>query len=292
MNGEPDLLIGGKWRHASDGGTREIVNPADGSVAAVVDEATPEDARDAVAAARKAFDDGRWPTTSVADRAAVLDRIADLLQRDKESLAELETRDTGKTLAESRIDIDDVTSVFRYYSKLVGVDGGDAGRIVDVGDPAVISRVVREPIGVCVLIAPWNYPLLQMSWKIAPALAAGCTMVAKPSEVTPLTTIAFAHLCQEAGVPDSVLNLVQGSGATLGSALTDTPDVDFISFTGGVATGKAISKVAAELGGKNPHIVFADVADSGDWDAAVDHVLTGVFLHSGQVCSAGTRLII
>src|SRR6476659_7578382 len=149
MNGEPDLLIGGKWRHASDGGTREIVNPADGSVAAVVDEATPEDARDAVAAARKAFDDGRWPTPSVADRAAVLDRIADLLQRDKESLAELETRDTGKTLAESRIDIDDVTSVFRYYSKLVGVDGGDAGRIVDVGDPAVISRVVREPIGVC-----------------------------------------------------------------------------------------------------------------------------------------------
>jgi betaine-aldehyde dehydrogenase len=297
MNGEPDLLIGGKWRHASDGGTREIVNPADGSVAAVVDEATPEDARDAVAAARKAFDDGRWPTTSVADRAAVLDRIADLLQRDKESLAELETRDTGKTLAESRIDIDDVTSVFRYYSKLAAVE---SDRIVDVGDPAVISRVVREPIGVCVLIAPWNYPLLQMSWKIAPALAAGCTMVAKPSEVTPLTTIAFAHLCQEAGVPDSVLNLVQGSGATLGSALTDTPDVDFISFTGGVATGKAISKVAAEhvtkvaveLGGKNPHIVFADVADSGDWDAAVDHVLTGVFLHSGQVCSAGTRLII
>jgi betaine-aldehyde dehydrogenase len=164
----------------------------------------------------------------------------------------------------------------------------------------VISRVVREPIGVCVLIAPWNYPLLQMSWKIAPALAAGCTMVAKPSEVTPLTTIAFAHLCQEAGVPDSVLNLVQGSGATLGAALTDTPDVDFISFTGGVATGTAISKVAAEhvtkvaveLGGKNPHIVFADVADSGDWDAAVDHVLTGVFLHSGQVCSAGTRLIV
>ena len=268
MNGEPDLLIGGKWRHASDGGTREIVNPADGSVAAVVDEATPEDARDAVAAARKAFDDGRWPTTSVADRAAVLDRIADLLQRDKESLAELETRDTGKTLAESRIDIDDVTSVFRYYSKLAAVE---SDRIVDVGDPAVISRVVREPIGVCVLIAPWNYPLLQMSWKIAPALAAGCTMVAKPSEVTPLTTIAFAHLCQEAGVPDSVLNLVQGSGATLGSALTDTPDVDFISFTGGVATGKAISKVAAEhvtkvaveLGGKNPHIVFADVADSG-----------------------------
>jgi betaine-aldehyde dehydrogenase len=293
VNGEPDLWIGGQWRHASNGGTRQIINPANGSVAAVVDEATPEDAAAAVAAARKAFDDGAWPATPVAERAALLDRIAELLQRDKESLASLETRDTGKTLTESRIDIDDVTSVFRYYSRLAGVE---SDRLVDVGDPAVISRVVREPIGVCVLIAPWNYPLLQMSWKIAPALAAGCTMVAKPSEVTPLTTIAFTHLLEEAGVPASVVNLVQGSGATLGAALTDTAAVDFISFTGGVATGRTIAetaakhvtKVALELGGKNPHIVFADA----DWDSAVDHVLTGVFLHSGQVCSSGTRLII
>ena len=134
--------------------------------------------------------------TPVAERAALLGRVADLLQRDKESLAELETRDTGKTLVESRIDIDDVTSVFRYYSGLVAVE---ADRLVDVGNPAVVSRVVREPIGVCVLIAPWNYPLLQMSWKVAPALGAGCTMVAKPSEVTPLSTIAFVHLLEEAG---------------------------------------------------------------------------------------------
>ncbi len=297
MNGEPDLLIGGQWRHASDGGTRDIINPADGSVAAIVDEATPDDARDAIAAARRAFDDGDWPATPVAERAALLDRVADLLQRDKESLAELETTDTGKTLPESRIDIDDVTSVFRYYARLVAVE---ADRVVDVGDPAVISRVVREPIGVCVLIAPWNYPLLQMSWKVAPALAAGCTMVAKPSEVTPLTTIAFVRLLEEAGVPASVVNLIQGSGAVLGAALTDTPDVDFISFTGGVATGRRIAKVAAEhvtkvaveLGGKNPHIVFADIGHGDDWDSAVDHVLTGVFLHSGQVCSAGTRLIV
>jgi betaine-aldehyde dehydrogenase len=293
VNGEPDLCIGGQWRHASDGGTRQIVNPANGSIAAVVDEATADDARDAVAAARAAFDDGAWPATPVAERAALLDRIADLLQRDKEELASLETRDTGKTLVESRIDIDDVTSVFRYYAKLAGVE---ADRIVDVGDPTIISRVVREPIGVCVLIAPWNYPLLQMSWKIAPALAAGCTMVAKPSEVTPLTTIAFAHLLDEAGVPPSVVNLVQGSGAAVGAALTDTAAVDFISFTGGVPTGRTIAetaakhvtKVALELGGKNPHIVFADAEP----ESAIDHVLTGVFLHSGQVCSAGTRLII
>jgi len=297
MNGEPDLYIGGRWRHASDRGTRDIVNPADGSVAAVVDEATPDDATAAIAAARAAFDDGAWPATPVGDRAALLDRIADLLQRDKESLARLETEDTGKTLVESGIDIDDVTSVFRYYAKLVAVE---SDRLVDVGDPSVISRVVREPIGVCVLIAPWNYPLLQMSWKVAPALAAGCTMVAKPSEVTPLSTIAFVHLLEEAGVLPGVVNLVQGSGAVLGEALTDTPDVDFISFTGGLATGTTISRVAAqhvtkvavELGGKNPHIVFADVRAGGAWDIAVDQVLTGVFLHSGQVCSAGTRLIV
>ncbi|MFC7675877.1 aldehyde dehydrogenase family protein [Mycolicibacterium sp. GCM10028919] len=301
MDGEPDLYIGGRWCHASDRGTRDVINPADGSVAAVVDEATPDDATAAIAAARVAFDDGPWPDTAVAERAAVLDRIADLLQRDKEALSLLETRDTGKTLAESRIDIDDVTSVFRYYARLVAVA---ADRLVDVGDPAIVSRVVREPIGVCVLIAPWNYPLLQMSWKVAPALAAGCTMVAKPSEVTPLSTIAFIHLVEEAGVPPGVVNLVQGSGAVLGEALTTSADVDFISFTGGLATGATISraaadnvtKVAVELGGKNPHIVFADVAKDvaghSDWDTAVDHVLTGVFLHSGQVCSAGTRLIV
>jgi betaine-aldehyde dehydrogenase len=293
VNGEPDLYLGGQWRHASDGGTRKIINPADGSVADVVDEATDADARDAVRAARAAFDDGAWPATPASDRAALLDRIADLLQRDKESLAVLETRDTGKTLVESRIDIDDVTSVFRYYARLVGVE---ADRVIDVGDPTVISRVVREPIGVCVLIAPWNYPLLQMSWKVAPALGAGCTMVVKPSEVTPLSTIAFVRLLEEVGVPAGVVNLVQGSGAALGSALTDNGEVDFISFTGGLATGRTIAKVAAEhvtkvaveLGGKNPHIVFADA----EWNTSVDQVLTGVFLHSGQVCSAGTRLIV
>ncbi len=289
----PDLYIGGEWVHASDGGTRDLINPADGSVVAVVDEATPEDATRAVAAARAAFDDGTWPATPVSERAAVLTRIADLLERDMEDLARIETADTGKTLIESRIDIDDVVSVFRYYARLVEVE---SDRLVDVGNPAVISRVVREPIGVCVLIAPWNYPLLQISWKIAPALAAGCTMVAKPSEVTPLSTIAFVRLAEEAGVPPGVLNLVQGSGAVLGAALTDTASVDFISFTGGLATGRTISKTAAEhvtkvaveLGGKNPHIVFADA----DWESSVDQVLTGVFLHSGQVCSSGTRLIV
>ena len=290
---EPNLYIDGKWVPAGDGGTRDIINPADGSVVAVVDEATPADAVAAVSAARAAFDAGEWSATPVAQRSALLLRIADLLDRDRDQIARIETLDTGKTLRESYIDIDDVISVFRYYAYLVAVE---SDRLVDVGNPAVISRVVREPIGVCVLIAPWNYPLLQIAWKIAPALAAGCTMVAKPSEVTPLSTIALVRLAEEAGVPAGVLNLVQGSGAVLGAALTDTPDVDLISFTGGAATGAAIARsavghvtrVALELGGKNPHIVFADA----DWETSVDQVLTGVFMHSGQVCSSGTRLIV
>ncbi|MFC9554683.1 aldehyde dehydrogenase family protein [Rhodococcus sp. NPDC056960] len=287
------LFIDGQWVHSSSGETRDCINPADGSVVATVDEASADDATRAVAAARAAFDEGTWPRTPVAERAALVARIADLLVRDKETLARIETLDTGKTLEESRIDIDDVVSVFRYYANLAAVE---ADRLVDVGRPDVISRVVREPIGVCVLIAPWNYPLLQISWKVAPALAAGCTMVLKPSEVTPLSTIAFVELIVEAGAPAGVVNLVQGSGAVLGAALTGTADVDFVSFTGGLATGRVIletaaknvTKVAVELGGKNPHIVFADA----DGDDSVDQVLTGVFLHSGQVCSAGTRLIV
>ena len=240
---EPSLLIDGRWVRSSDGGLRECLDPADGSVIATVDEATPADATRAVAAARRAFDSGPWPTTPVGERVALLHRIADLLTRDREPLARIETADTGKTLAESQIDIDDVIAVFRYYA---GLAGSAADRLVDVGDPQVISRVTREPIGVCVLIAPWNYPLLQMSWKVAPALAAGCTMIMKPSEVTPLSTIAFARLITEAGVPPGVVNLVQGSGAVLGEALTDTDEVDFISFTGGLATGNTISRIAAD----------------------------------------------
>lgn len=290
---DPILYINGEWCHAREGGTRDIINPADGSVVAVVDEASADDALAAVAAARAAFDDPAWRGTTVAERSAICDRVADYLDRDRDEIARIETLDTGKTLRESHIDIDDVISVFRFYANLGAVE---ADRLVDVGDPTIVSRVLREPIGVCVLIAPWNYPLLQIVWKIAPALVAGCTMVCKPSEVTPLSTIKLIRLIEEAGAPAGVVNLIQGSGAAVGDALTDNPDVDMISFTGGAPTGTRIAKVAAphvsrvalELGGKNPHIVFADA----DWDAAVDAVVTGVFLHSGQVCSSGTRLIV
>lgn len=287
------LFIDGAWRAGSSGGQREVVNPFDQSVVAKVDEATAEDVAAAVAAARRAFDAGDWARTPARERGALLDRVADLLLRDKEEIAQLETRDTGKTVGESRLDVDDVVSVFRYYAD---VADKDPGRLVDPGRADVISRVVYEPVGVCALIAPWNYPLLQISWKVAPALAAGNTVVMKPSEVTPLTTIHLVKLLVEAGAPAGVVNLVLGDGKVVGAAMVEHPAVDLVSFTGGVATGQAIiraaaetvKKVTVELGGKNPNIVFADV----DLDTAVDNALTAVFLHSGQVCSAGARLIV
>jgi betaine-aldehyde dehydrogenase len=288
-----DLYIAGDWTESASGAGSQTVNPADASVLQTVSEGGPADVDSAVAAARVAFDTGPWPHTPAARRASLLNVIADLLQRDRESLARTETLDTGKTLRESRLDVDDVTAVFRYYA---GLADGHAGRVVDTGNPDAVSRIVHEPVGVCALIAPWNYPLLQMSWKLAPALAAGNTVVLKPSEVTPLTTIALVRLAEEAGAPPGVVNLLLGRGATVGQALVAHPGVDLISFTGGLATGETIMaaaargvrRVALELGGKNPNIVFAD----SDLDTAVDFALTAAFLHSGQVCSAGSRLIL
>ncbi|MEU1280202.1 aldehyde dehydrogenase family protein [Streptomyces sp. NPDC005805] len=290
--GEGELYIDGEWTRASAGGRREVVNPYDASVVTTVDEADAEDVDRAVRAARRAFDDGEWAGAPTRRRADLLRRVHDLLLRDKEEIARTETLDTGKTLTEARIDVEDVANTFRYFGELAGKDGG---RVVDVG-PDVLSRVVYEPIGVCALVAPWNYPLLQASWKVAPALAAGNTFVLKPSEVTPLTTIAMIRLIEEAGAPPGVANLVLGSGATVGAALTNHPEVDLVSFTGGLATGRTImagaadgpKNIALELGGKNPNVVFADA----DFDAAVDNALNAAFLHSGQVCSAGSRLIV
>jgi len=289
----PELFIDGMWRDASDAGTREIRCPADGSVVATVSEATADDAHTAVRAARKAFDDGPWPRTTAAERAGVLHRVADLLERDRSEVARLESLDTGKRLVESEIDVDDIVGVFRHFASLADAD---AGRVVDPGMPDVSSRVVHEPVGVCSLITPWNYPLLQTSWKVAPALAAGNTFVLKPSELTPSTAVWLMKALVEAGVPDGVANLVLGSGAVVGAPLTEAPEVDLVSFTGGLETGKRImaaaaatvKKVALELGGKNPNVVFADA----DLETALDYALTAIFLDSGQVCSAGARLIV
>ncbi|MCZ2824509.1 MULTISPECIES: aldehyde dehydrogenase family protein [unclassified Modestobacter] len=289
----PDLFIDGTWQDAAEGGTREIRCPADGTLVATVSEGTAEDAVRAVRAARRAFDSGPWRDTTGTERGRVLHRVADLLEERKDEVARLESLDTGKRLVESELDVDDIAAVFRHYA---GLAGADAGRVVDPGMPDVSSRIVHEPIGVCSLITPWNYPLLQTSWKVAPALAAGNTFVLKPSELTPSTSIWLMRALTEAGVPDGVANLVLGTGANVGAPLTEAPEVDLVSFTGGLVTGRKImaaasatvKKVALELGGKNPNIVFADA----DLDVALDFALTAVFLDSGQVCSGGARLVV
>jgi betaine-aldehyde dehydrogenase len=290
-----NLYIAGKWVPAADGGTTQTINPFDATPLETLAEAAADDVAAAVAAAREAFDDGPWRRSTVGERTALLLGMAGLLQRDREELARTESLDTGKTLNEARFDVDDAAAVFRYYASIAAT-GLCAGRVVDAGRLSVTSRITHEPAGVCALIAPWNYPLLQISWKLAPALAAGNTAVVKPSEVTPLSTVALVSLAEEAGAPPGVVNLLLGAGSTAGAALVADPGVDLISFTGGLATGerimaaaaRGVRRVALELGGKNPNIVFADT----DFETVVDNALTAAFLHSGQVCSAGARLIV
>jgi len=287
------LFIDGAWVGSSDGGTRQISCPADGTPVGIVSEATTADVESAIRAARTAFDAGAWPSTPAPERGDFLLRVAAGLRERKDAFARAETLDTGKRLVESEIDMDDIANCFAYFGKLAGQD---AGRVVDAGDESVVSRIVHEPVGVCGLIAPWNYPLLQAAWKIAPALAAGNTFILKPSELTPHTSILMMELLDDLGLPKGVANLVLGAGPVAGAPLSSHPDVDMVSFTGGLETGKRIAaaaaatvkKVALELGGKNPNVIFADA----DFDAAVDNALNGAFVHSGQVCSAGARIVV
>ena len=289
----PSLFIDGEWVASGDGTCSPVVNPSDASVVTEVDVATDDQVQAAIAAARHAFDRTDWPHRPTGERVALLDRVADLLTRDVEELAREETLNTGKALRESGFDVQDVVGVFRYYADLADKE---AGRLVDTSTENTISRIVYEPVGVCGLIGPWNYPLLQLSWKVAPALAAGNTVVMKPSSYTPLTAIHLTRLLVEAGVPRGVVNLVLGPGERVGQALADSTDVDLISLTGGIDAGRAlmrgaavnVKRVALELGGKSPNIVFADA----DFETAVDNAVTAAFVHSGQVCSAGSRAIV
>jgi len=287
------MYINGSWTSSVNGLTRDIINPYNSEVVANVSEGCREDAELAVSAARDAFDNGEWPDLTGDQRGEYLYCLYDLIKRDREELAELESLDTGKTVEESRWDMDGIADTFKYYAERASEE---RGYIVGSPIPDTSSIVVKEPVGVCGQISPWNYPLLQASWKIAPALAAGCTIVAKPSEITPLTTLKITELIEEAGIPAGVFNLVLGKGDEVGALLSESEDVDLISFTGGIETGKKIiksassniKKIALELGGKNPNIVFADA----DFDLAVDFALNAVFFHAGQICSAGTRLMI
>ena len=287
------LYIDGEWVPSSDGGTRTITCPADGTEVGVVAEATGEDVERAILAARKAFEARTWVDTPAAQRGDFLIRVSDALLERKDEFARAEALDTGKRLVEAEGDMDDIAACFRYFGKIADQS---PGRLVDAGDDTVISRVVHEPVGVCGMITPWNFPLLQAAWKIAPALAAGNTFVLKPAELTPHTAILIVDVLDELGLPAGVANLVLGDGAVVGAPLSSHPEIDLVSFTGGLVTGRRVAesaargvkKVALELGGKNPNVVFADA----DFDAAVDNALNAAFTDSGLVCSAGTRLIV
>ena len=287
------LFIGGRWEDAASGRRFDVMNPATGRVLAQVSEGDAADVDRAVAAARKAFETGPWPAMAAADRGKLLWKIGSLIEKYADELAQLETLNNGKPIFESRyVDIPFVAEVFQYYA---GWATKIHGETVPVRGP-FFNYTLREPLGVVGAITPWNFPLLLESWKIAPALAAGNTVVLKPAEQTPLTALRLAGICREAGLPDGVLNVVPGFGPTAGAALVRHPAVDKIAFTGETRTGMEImreasgtlKKISLELGGKSPNIVFADA----DLEAAVKGAHTGIFYGKGEVCAAGSRLFV
>ena len=287
------LFIGGEWRDSVSGRTFESINPANGEPLTTVAEGGAPDVELAVQAARKALTEGDWPKMGGGDRSKLLWRIGELLLKHRDELAELETLDQGKPIFESsKIDVPFAAEIFFYYS-------GWANKIEGDTIPArggALCYTLREPVGVCGLITPWNFPLLLMCWKLAPALAAGCAVVHKPAQWTSLSALRFAGIAQEAGVPPGILNIVTGKGSVAGAALASHPGVDKIAFTGSTETGREIMRAAAgtnkrltlELGGKSPNIVFADA----DLEAAARGAAAGIFYNKGEVCAAGSRLFV
>ncbi|PED08920.1 aldehyde dehydrogenase family protein [Bacillus pseudomycoides] len=286
------MYLNGEWRDSSNQEKRPIINPANGKVIAYAPEGTIEDAKYAIEVARATFDSGIWSETSAAERAFYLFKIADEIDKNLKELARLETMDNGKTYREAEGDIGDAAACFRYYAGLITKPDGQTYHVAD----PMQAMVVREPVGVCGLIVPWNYPLLMSVWKIAPALAAGNTIVFKPSEVTPITATKLFGIMEKVELPKGVANMVMGAGPIVGNEIAASNKVDMISFTGGTKTGKHIMRTAAdnmkkislELGGKSPNIIFADA----DFETAVDYALFGIYAGAGQVCSAGSRILV
>jgi betaine-aldehyde dehydrogenase len=284
--------VNGEWVGSASGETFPVYDPSTEEVIAQVASANSADVDRAVQAARTAFDSGPWPAITAQDRGRILFKLAEKIRQNAASLAEIEARNTGKPIVEAEFDIADVATCFEYYGGLATKVQGQVNPV-----PAnALSFTLREPVGVAGQIIPWNYPLLMAAWKLAPALAAGCTCVLKPAEQTPLTALEFANYLSDAGVPPGVVNIINGFGEMTGAALVAHPGVDKIAFTGSAAVGKIIVKSAAdslkrvtlELGGKSPNIFFTDA----DWEAAVDGALFGVFINQGEVCSAGSRILV
>src|SRR3982751_5750648 len=287
------MLIDGQWRDSVSGKTFATYNPATEEVLAEVAEGDAVDIDRAVKAARKAFDSGPWRKTDARDRGRLMYKLADLIEKNVDELAELETLDNGKPISESRhADLPLVIDCFRYYA---GWADKIHGQTVPIrGNYFCYTK--REPVGVAGQIIPWNFPMLMVAWKWGPALAAGCTVVLKPAEQTPLTALRLGELALEAGYPAGVINIVPGFGETAGAALVAHPGVDKIAFTGSTAVGKIIQREAAgtlkrlslELGGKSPNLVLADA----DLDAAVKGATSAIFYNTGQACTAGSRLLV
>src|SRR6201996_3402067 len=287
------MLIDGKWVDAASGRHFESRNPATGDLLATVAEGDAEDINRAVTAARKAFE-GPWSKFKPYERQALLLKLADLVEKNFDELAELDTLDMGAPISRTRANKLRALGMLRYYA---GQATAIHGETIENSLPGeIFSYTLKEPIGVVGAIIPWNGPLTASIWKIGPAIATGCTVVLKPAEESPLTSLRIGELCMEAGIPPGVVNVVPGYGETAGAALASHPDVDKVAFTGSHLTGQSIirasagnlKRVSLELGGKSPDIVFADA----DLDAAVPGAAMAVFANSGQICSAGTRLFV
>jgi acyl-CoA reductase-like NAD-dependent aldehyde dehydrogenase len=286
-------FIDGKWVDAQDGERFDVFNPATGAVIATAPHSKPADVDAAVAAARRTFDEGTWwPGTAARRRGRILLNAADIVRREQERLARLESLDAGKPIGEAREDIAEVAFMFEYYGGWATKIAGESQHV----DADAMFMVWKEPVGVAVGITPWNYPMMMATQKVAPAIAAGCTFILKPPEQTPLTCLELPKILEEAGLPTSVFHVLTGFGETAGASLVAHPGVDKIGFTGSREVGKLImrsgadtlKRVTLELGGKSPNIVFADA----DFDAAVEGSANGVFWNQGEICSAGTRVFV
>jgi acyl-CoA reductase-like NAD-dependent aldehyde dehydrogenase len=284
------LFIDGKWVEAERGKKFKSYNPATGEAIAQVEEGDAADIDKAVGAARKAFE--KWSRVTPRDRGRLLLKLAQLIEQNSKNLAELETRDNGKPIRESHVDLYQTVEHFEYYA---GLSTKIEGETIPVSEN-YFNYTIREPLGVCAQIIPWNFPLLIASWKLAPALSAGNVVVLKPAEQTPCTALELGRLIQEAGFPDGVVNIVPGYGETAGAALVAHKDVDKIAFTGSTEVGKLIARsasenltpVSLELGGKSPNVIFSDA----NLDQAVQGAMMGIVFNQGQMCTAGSRLFV
>jgi (Z)-2-((N-methylformamido)methylene)-5-hydroxybutyrolactone dehydrogenase len=287
------MLIGGEWVDARSGETFESVDPFTGRVWAEIPNAGPADVDAAVRAARAAFDDGPWPRMAGTERARLMRRLADLIAARAQEIAVVETTDNGKLIREME---GQLRGLADYYHWFAGAADKIHGETIPADRTNFLIYTLKEPVGVVAAITPWNSPVLLMSWKLAPALAAGCTFVCKPAEQAPASTLEFARLVEEAGFPPGVFNVITGFGPEAGAPLVAHEGVDKVAFTGATSTGKLVMKGAAdhlahvslELGGKSPHIICADA----DLDAATNGVVAGIFAAAGQTCMAGSRLMV